>query len=94
MRRKIVIASIKSALLVVALMLMQHLDELWRGGLSLSPMYLLICGAVGLVFTALAYLFHTYRAATNSTYYPEWLYSPLILISVPLVLVGLTLWRG
>jgi hypothetical protein len=94
MHSKILSASIKSALIIFMLMLVQHLDELWRGGLSLSPIYLLICAGVGLLFTVLAYQFHAYRSRINPDYYPDWLYSPLMFISVPLVLIVLTYWRG
>jgi hypothetical protein len=94
MHSQMLIASIKSALIIVILMLVQHLDELWRGGLSLSPVYLLICAGVGLLFIVFAYQFHSYRSAKNPAYDPEWLYSPLIYISVPVALIVLTVWRS
>lgn len=94
MNKPLLLASVKSALLLVAMMLVQHVDELWRGGATLSVSYLAITLAFGVIFTLLAYQFHCWRYAKNPAYKAEWLHGLPIYIGMPVLLVVLTIWRG
>jgi hypothetical protein len=88
------LAAIKSALVLLVIMLVQHIDEIWRGGISFSWSYLTIVVGISLCFAVVAYQFHRINLIKNPAYQIEWLYSPIMYIAVPVLLIVVTLWRG